>query len=176
MSQYVALLYSIILPKGRLVMSDLKDMVAGLGLGDPRTLVATGNLVFTAQRTTIAKLEKQLEDALEARFGKQIDIIVRTAADWQKTVAANPFGTDDPKSVAMRIQRNPLDRAILHDLNRFATQGEELRIIDGDLWMRFPGEISTSRVTGALTKKRLGIGTTRALSTVIGLGKMLEAV
>lgn len=176
MSSYVALLYSIILPKGRLVMSDLKDIAAGLGLEDPRTLVATGNLIFTARKTTVAKLEKQLENALETRFGKQIDIIVRTAADWQKTVEANPFGTDDPKSVAMRVQRDPLYPAILDDLNRFATQGEDLRIVDGDLWMRFPGEISSSRVTGALTKKRLGIGTTRALSTVIGLGKMLEAV
>jgi uncharacterized protein (DUF1697 family) len=176
MTTYVALLYSIILPKGRLVMSDLKDMAAGLGLGDPRTLVATGNLIFTAQKTTVAKLEKQLEDALEARFGKRIDIIVRTAADWQMTVAANPFGTDDLKSVAVRVQRDPLDAAILDDLKRFATQGEDLRIIDGDLWMHFPGKVSASKVTGALTKKRLGIGTTRALSTVIGLGKMLEAV
>ncbi|MBP2161517.1 MULTISPECIES: DUF1697 domain-containing protein [Asticcacaulis] len=176
MTTYVALLYSIILPKGRLVMSDLKAMATELGLGDPRTLVATGNLVFTAQKTTVAKLETQLEDALEKRVGKQIDIIVRTAADWQKTVKANPFGTDDPKSVAMRVQRDPLDRAILDDLNRFATHGEDLRIIDGDLWMRFAGNVSASKVTGALTKKRLGIGTTRALSTVIGLGKMLEAV
>ena len=176
MTTYVALLYSIILPKGRLVMSDLKGMATGLGLGDPRTLVATGNLVFTAQKATVSVLEKQLEDALEARGGKQIDIIVRTAADWQKTVKANPFGTDDPKSVATRVQRDPLDKAVLDDLNRFATQGEDLRIIDGDLWMRFPGKVSTSKVTGALTKQRLGIGTTRALSTVIGLGKMLEAV
>lgn len=176
MTTYVALLYSIIVPKGRLVMSDLKDMATELGLSDPRTLVATGNLVFTAQKTTVAKLEKQLETALEKRVGKQIDIIVRTAADWQKTVAANPFGTDDPKSVAMRVQRDPLDPAILDDLNRFAMHGEDLRIIDGDLWMRFAGKVSASKVTGALTKKRLGIGTTRALSTVIGLGKMLEAV
>jgi uncharacterized protein (DUF1697 family) len=176
MTTYVALLYSIILPTGRLVMSDLKDMATELGLGDPRTLVATGNLIFTAQKTTVAKLEKQLEGALEARFGKRIDIIVRTAADWQKTAAANPFGTDDPMSVALRVQRDRLDAAILDDLKRFAIQGEDLRIIDGDLWMHFPGKVGASKVTGALTKKRLGIGTTRALSTVIGLGKMLEAV
>lgn len=176
MTTYVALLYSIILPKGRLKMHDLKEMAKKLGLGDPRTLVATGNLVFTAQKTTVAKLEKQLEDALEARVGKQIDIIVRTAADWQKTVKANPFGTSDPKSVAVRVQRNPLDPAVLDDLKPFATHGEDLRIVNGDVWMHFSGKVSESKVTGALTKKRLGIGTTRALSTVIGLGKMLEAV
>lgn len=176
MSSYVALLYSIVLPEGRLKMDDLKDIALGLGLGDPRTLVATGNLVFTAPMTTIARLETQLEAALEARFGKHIDIIVRTAADWQRTVRANPFGSDDPKSVAVRVQRDPLDPSILDELSRFAVQGERLRVVDGDLWIRFPGKASDSKIAGALTRKRLGIGTTRALSTVIGLGKMLEAV
>jgi uncharacterized protein (DUF1697 family) len=173
MTTYVALLYSIILPKGRLIMRDLKEMAAELGLGNPRTLVATGNLVFTAHMTTVARLESQLESALEKRFGKHIDIIVRTAADWQKTVKANPFGEDDSKTVAMRVQRDPLDKAILDDLKPFATQGEELEVVDGDLWMRFPAKVSESKVSGALTKKRLGIGTSRALSTVIGLSKML---
>jgi uncharacterized protein (DUF1697 family) len=173
---YVALLYSIILPKGRLKMDDLKGMAEQLGLGNPRTLVATGNLIFTAQKTTVGKLEKQLEEAFEKRFGKHIDIIIRTAADWQKTVKANPFGDEDGGTVAMRVQRDPLDKAILDDLKRFAAQGEKLEVVHGDLWMRFPGKVSESKVSGALTKKRLGIGTTRALSTVIGLGKMLEAV
>ncbi len=176
MTVYVALLYSIVLPEGRLKMDDLKDIALGLGLDAPRTLVATGNLVFTAPTTPIARLEAQLEAALEARFGKHIDIIVRTAADWQKTVRANPFGSDDPKSVAVRIQRDPLDPSILDELNRFAVQGEYLRVAGGDLWIRFPGKASESKIAGALTRKRLGIGTTRALSTVIGLGRMLEAV
>jgi uncharacterized protein (DUF1697 family) len=173
MTTYVALLYSIILPKGRLIMSDLKNMATELGLGDPRTLVATGNLVFTAHKTTVAKLETQLEEALEKRFGKHIDIIVRTAADWQMTLKANPFGEDDGKTVAIRVQRDPLDEAILDDLKRFATQGEELEVVHGDLWMRFPAKVSESKISGALTKKRLGVGTSRALSTVLGLGKML---
>lgn len=173
MSLYVALLYSIILPDGRLKMDDLRDMASGIGLGNPRTLVATGNLVFTAQKTSVQKLEAQLEAAFEKRFGKTVDIIVRSADDWQETVKANPFGTDDPRSVAMRVQRDPLDTAVLEDLKRFASQGETLKIVGGDLWMHFPGPVSASRVTGALTKKRLGIGTTRALSTVISLGEML---
>src|SRR5688572_13519929 len=89
---YVALLYSIILPAGkRLVMSDLKDMAKELDLIDPRTILATGNLVFEAKRTTAAKLERQLDAAFEQKFGKAIPIIVRTAEDWLKLVKANPF-------------------------------------------------------------------------------------
>lgn len=176
MTTYVALLYSIILPNGRLKMADLKDIAAGLGFDNLRTLVSTGNLVFSHPQTAITKLETRLEDALEKRFGKHIDIIVRTAADWQKMVKANPFGTDAPKTVAVRVQRDPLANSILEELKPYTRQGEKIAIANGDLWMRFSGPVPESKLTGALTKKRLGIGTTRALSTVLKLGEMLEAV
>ncbi|MBW8882385.1 MAG: DUF1697 domain-containing protein [Asticcacaulis sp.] len=93
MTAYVALLYSVVLPNGRLVMADLKDMAAGLGLENPRTLVATGNLVFETSGAAVAELETRLESAFEKRFGKHIDFIVRTADDWRKTVAANRSAT-----------------------------------------------------------------------------------
>ena len=55
MQTYVALLYSVILGEGRrVVMADLKAMAESLGLKNPRTLVATGNLVFETQETEIA--------------------------------------------------------------------------------------------------------------------------
>ncbi len=78
MQTYVALLYSIILGEGRrVVMSDLKAMAESLGLKNPRTLVATGNLVFETQETDVAALEQRLETAFEETFGRHVDIVAR---------------------------------------------------------------------------------------------------
>jgi uncharacterized protein (DUF1697 family) len=68
--RWVALLYSVVLPGGRLAMADLRDLAAGLGLGAPRTLLATGNLLFEADAADAAELEARLEPAFAARFGK----------------------------------------------------------------------------------------------------------
>ncbi|RVB67366.1 DUF1697 domain-containing protein, partial [Mesorhizobium sp. M7A.F.Ca.CA.002.03.2.1] len=92
MQTYVALLYSIILGEGRrVVMADLKAMAEDLGLKNPRTLVATGNLVFEAPATDIADLEQRLEAAFEKTFGRHVDIIVRGAKDWLELAAGTPF-------------------------------------------------------------------------------------
>lgn len=174
MTTYVALLYSIVLPKGRLIMADLKDVAAGIGLENPRTLVATGNLLFEAHGTTEAALERELEKAFAARFGKHVDIIVRDAARWRKTVAANPFPGDDTDKVMVRVMRTPLQDDILETLERYRPADDQICVAGGDLWVKFGGKPSESRLLGALTTKRLGIGTSRIWNTVRRLGEMLD--
>jgi uncharacterized protein (DUF1697 family) len=178
MSSYIALLYSIVLGPGRrVVMAELRAMAAGLGLGDPRTLVATGNLVFTAARTTASKLEGKLEPAFAARFGRHVDIIVRSAADWRRLVAGNPFpkqSAADPAHVVAQVTRAPVDEDAAESLRRYAVEGERIAVVDGDLWLWFPHGIGTSKLAAAITRKRVGIGTARNWNTVRRLGEMLD--
>jgi uncharacterized protein (DUF1697 family) len=174
MTTYVALLYSIILPKGRLVMADLKDLAETLGLENPRTVLATGNLVFEAKGATVAKLERQIEAAFEKRFGKHIDIIIRTATEWRDTLAANPFSDTGEDTVAVRIQRDRLDETILDVLKPYCPDSETIRVANGDLWIRYGGKPGESRLNSALTKKRLGIGTSRVWNTVQRLEPLLS--
>ena len=174
MTTYVALLYSIILPKGRLVMTDLKDLAVKLGLHHPRTILATGNLVFEADDTTVQELENDLEAAFEKRFGKHVDMIVRTAAAWRKTIEANPFPDAGDDTVAVRIQRDRLDDSILKVLEPYRPDSETVRVANGDLWIRYGGKPSESRLNGALTIKRMGIGTSRVWNTVRRVGDLLE--
>lgn len=172
MTTYVALLHSIILPKGRLVMADLRALAAKLGLGAPRTLVATGNLVFTADGSSVAKLEAQLEKAFAERFGKPVDIIVRTATDWRALVRGNPYG--DGENVMVRVMRRPLPQSVVGDLERYRPAEDSLCIVDGDLWVKFADKPSQSRLLSALTTQKLGVGTSRIWNTVRRLGDMID--
>jgi len=171
--QYVALLYSIGIPAGRLVMSDLRDLAAGLGFERPRTLVSTGNLVFAAEGATSHRIEQDLETAYAARFGRHVDIIVRDEAHWHRTRLANPFG--DASNVMVRLQRQPLAPDMVARLEPYRPEQDEIRIVDGDLWIRFSGPPGESRLLRALTKHRLGVGTSRVWNTVRRLGEMLSS-
>lgn len=179
MTVYVALLHSIILGAGRrVVMSDLRATAERVGFRSPRTLVATGNLIFDADAGSVAEVERALETAFVADFGKQVDIIARTAADWIALAGGNPFADAsdaDAANIVVRVMRTPLDNSVLKDLERRGGGGEKIRIINGDLWIHFPDKPSESKLLSALTTKRLGPGTFRNWNTVRGLADMIEA-
>ena len=122
-------------------MADLRAMAEDLGLTRPRTLVATGNLVFEADRTDARALEARLEPAFAARFGRHIDIIVRDADGWRRLVAGNPFpeaAASRPAQVAVRVMRAPLDAEAVDRLAPYAADGERVAVVAGDLWLDLP--------------------------------------
>ncbi|CAN7420523.1 DUF1697 domain-containing protein [Pararhizobium sp. LjRoot235] len=177
MTTYVALLHSIVLGAGRrVVMADLRETVESAGFRSPRTLVATGNLVFDADDETVADVEAALETAFARDFGKHVDIIARAAEDWIALAAGNPFSdasASDAPNIVVRVMRTPLSKDVLPGLQRRCTDGEKIRIVNGDLWIYFPGKPSTSRLLSVLTAKRLGVGTLRNWNTVSGLRDMI---
>lgn len=174
MKSHVALLHSIVLGPGRrVVMAELKAMAEKLGFANPRTLVATGNLVFDAEAAALATLENRLEAAFRQKFGKHVDIILRRADTWKRLAAGNPFPGDDGANVCVRVMRDPLGPAALEKLETLAAPELRLALVDGDLWIDFRGKPSETKLLSHLTTKKLGIGTLRNANTVNGLAAML---
>ena len=175
MTIYVALLHSIVLGPGkRLVMSDLRAMAQELGFGDPRTLAATGNLIFEAEEAPLGEIEARLETAFSARFGKHVDILLRTADAWKQVAAKNPFPDGNGQDVGIRVMRRPLGHEVLPKLMALAAPDIRIDIVDGDLWVDFSGKPSETKLLSHLTTKKLGIGTLRNANTVKALAAMLD--
>src|SRR5689334_15994643 len=78
MTSAIALLRGINVGGHRLVpMADLRAVAQSIGLADPKTYVASGNLMFRTDKSP-ATAGTQLERAIEKRFGFAVDVIVRT--------------------------------------------------------------------------------------------------
>lgn len=91
MTAYVALLRGVnLLGNSALKMADLKAIAEELGLGSPRTFIASGNLLFTSKLPE-EKLRVLLEERLEAHMGRAVRVMVRTAAEMGAAHRANPF-------------------------------------------------------------------------------------
>jgi uncharacterized protein (DUF1697 family) len=179
MTTYVALLYSVVIDKARRVaMADLRDIAEKLGHTNVRTLVSTGNLIFDAENQPIRRLETELETAFADFHGKHVDFIIRSAADWRKLVAANPYAAEsiaNPDRVVVRVMREPADETVLRLFEPYQTAGEQVRIVGGDVWIAFPCQPSQSKLLGVLAPKRMGgTGTARNWNTVRRLGEMLD--
>lgn len=178
MTTHVALLYSVVIDKSRRVaMADLRQIAERLGHQNVRTLVSTGNMLFDASSQDIASLEAALERAFADFHGKHVDFIIRTADQWRKLVAANPFAAEsaaNPDRVVVRVMRAPAGETVAALLRPYQTAGEQVAIVDGDVWIAFPSQPSQSRLLGLLTPKRMGgVGTARNWNTVRRLGEML---
>ncbi len=107
---YVGLLHSIVLGPGkRLVMADLRAMAEELDFRNARTLVATGNLIFDGDAAPPADIEARLEAAFRARFGKHVDIVLRTEDAFRRLAAKNPFPDGNAPDVGIRVMRRPLN-------------------------------------------------------------------
>src|SRR5262245_44497169 len=75
----------------RVAMADLRALVEGLGYTDVRTLLNSGNVVFTAARGTPAQAAARIEKALTADLGVSARVTVLTAQELADAVAENPL-------------------------------------------------------------------------------------
>jgi uncharacterized protein (DUF1697 family) len=175
MRTWVALLHSIVLaPKRRVIMAELRELAQALGLVAPRTLLASGNLIFEAEAADARAVEARLEPAFAERFGRAIEIIVRDGAAWDRLVRGNPFPEEAermPSRVSARVMREPVDDGLVGRLEPYRAEGEKVAVVGGDLWVFLPDGVAGSRLASAMTPARTGgAGTFRNWNTLRKIG------
>ena len=93
-------------------MTDLVKVCSDLGYRDPKTLVASGNVVLETDDVA-ADVEAALKAAL-FRMGLVADVLVRGSAELKQVIDANPFPdavADHPSRVTVTIHRAPFSVA-----------------------------------------------------------------
>src|SRR5687768_14665573 len=95
--RYVALLRGINVGGHRMIKKDeLQAIFEGCGLSDVRTVLASGNVVFSSESTSEKNLTETIEAALEEALGYPVDVMVRTVAYLNELLVLDPFGNVGP--------------------------------------------------------------------------------
>ena len=173
----LALLRAVNVGGRKLPMAKLREVCAELGWKDVATYIQSGNLLFDASGKDGA-LERVLEEAIEAEFGLDVPVIVRSAAEWAKLAASNPFrqaARDAPNRLQLLVSKKPPADDAAEKLMAKAQAGEQVKAVAGGLWFHFPEGIARSKLTPSLIDKACGSPATgRNYRTVIKLKEMLE--
>ena len=90
MTAYIAMLRGVNVGGNPLKMEWLRAACEEIGLGDVRTYVQSGNIVFTS-RLGAAKLKETLKATVDAQIRLPVTVVLRSAAEMAKIVAGNPF-------------------------------------------------------------------------------------
>lgn len=91
MTRYVALLRGINVGGINIKMADLRRVFVDLGFDDVRTVLASGNVLFTSDATDAAQLKATVEAALRKVFGYEAWVFVLDIARLAAIVEAYPF-------------------------------------------------------------------------------------
>ena len=148
-------------------------MVGGLGFTGAKTLLQSGNLVFTAASKSASALEKQLEQETEKRFGVAADYVIRSEKELAQVVAANPFPKEakaDPSHLVVMFLKSATGAKDVQALQE-AIKGREIVRGDGKhLYLVYPDGIGESKLTNVIIEKKIGTrGTARNWNTTLKL-------
>jgi len=159
-------------------MSELRVLYESLGLQEPQTYVQSGNVVFRSKERKAAAVAKQIEDAIEQRFGFRCDVIVRTPAELKDVIAGNPFAkrrSIDPGKLLVTFLANQPAAEARDQVLKMKTDPEELHIDGREVFIYFPNGMGRSKLSWPAIGKKLGTtGTGRNLNSVIKLLEIAE--
>jgi uncharacterized protein (DUF1697 family) len=174
MTRVVALLRGINLgSRRRVAMADLRELVESLGYEDVRTHLQSGNVVFSSTDDP-ADAARALERAIGERLGLSVDVIVRTAAELDDVVAANPLEgvADDGSRYFVAFLSGDADGEAVEALTAEDFSPDQLRARGRELYAWCPDGMRDSRLMRTITRGRLApTATVRNWNTVT---KLLE--
>jgi uncharacterized protein (DUF1697 family) len=101
MPRYAALLRGVMPTNAK--MPALKAAFESAGFTDVETVLASGNVIFSARTATEAFLERKAEAAMNERLGRSFPTIVRAVEDLQAIVAADPYADFPLPAGAKRV-------------------------------------------------------------------------
>jgi uncharacterized protein (DUF1697 family) len=167
MTAYVALLRAVNVGGRKLIMSELKGIAEELGLGWPKTFIASGNLLFTSAKGE-RELKAMLEEAIAMHMGKPAGVMIRCAAELVAVAARNPFA-DQPgnRVVAIFLDGTPPKDAAANAKN---VSDERLVLGNREIYVHYPSGQGDSK----LRIPAAADGTARNLNTVAKLAELAK--
>lgn len=177
MPRFVAFLQGINLGATRKVaMGRLTAALEDLGYDDVATFLNSGNVAFTTSGPA-ASHEREIERALAAELGFEVDTFVRSAAQLRVLAEHDPFPTakrrvDDQLHVTF-LRKKPSASAV-KAIAELSNRGDRLVVEGRELWHLRHGKLLESTLPrGAVDNAGLGPGASRNISTVRRLADKL---
>jgi uncharacterized protein (DUF1697 family) len=157
---------------GIIKMADLKAICEGLGFGNVKTLLQSGNVVFTAKGSD-KSVARKLADAIEKSHSFRPAIMVRTADEIDDAMKRNPFKAEeknDPAHLVAIFMADPPTSGAKERIAAVKVATERLHLSGRELHAHYASGQGTSKVTNAVLERALGVpATARNWNTVTKL-------
>lgn len=178
MTRFVALFRGINVGKAkRIAMADLRALLEALGYADVKTLLNSGNAVFSAAGGTPARHAKAIQAAVHEQLGVDALVVVKSARDIAAAVAGNPLAAqaDDASRLLVALASDAPALAALQPLADADWGAEQLHVGPHAAYLWCANGILDSKLAVLLLKRLGAVGTTRNWATLEKIHALLHA-
>lgn len=176
MIRYAALLRAVNVGGRTVRMEELRTIFQDMGFRDVRTLLASGNVLFSASDEP-AGLQARIEQTLERSLGYEVKTFIRSAADLSAAVGNAPYTPEEIAGATAfnvafleRALRKPEQSAVM----ALRTPVDDFRIQGRELFWLCRVKQSESEFSNARLERAAGIRSTiRGWNTVRKLAAAL---
>ena len=166
MPRYAAFLRAINVGGHVVKMERLRALLEAVGLTDVRTLIASGNVLFTATARSATALEARIERHLRDALGYDVLTFVRSKPQLDAIVALEPFGAHDG-TVLVTFHKDAPNADATRKLLAHATDTDAFHVHGHESYWGGGARMSESPFFKLGMEKVLGIpGTGRNMNTV----------
>lgn len=184
MTTYISLLRGInVSGRNMIRMQDLKLLYEDLGFKNVETYIQSGNVVFTSDKNGDPDVfEKRIEEAIKARFGLTVPVIIRTLDEMQYLSLNNPFfsrpGMNTGKLYITYLKNIP-ETDKLEGIREVKHPPDEYIISGKDIFIHCPDRYGETKLSNAFFEGKLKVSATtrnwKTLCTLIQTGKQINA-
>jgi uncharacterized protein (DUF1697 family) len=157
-------------------MADLRSLFESLGYRDVKTLLNSGNVVFTAGSERPSAAAARIEKGIATRIGFTSVVTVLTAAEVASVVAENTLAktAGDPSRLLVAFHMDPKAMTSLRPLMKETWKPDALAIGSRAAYVWCCDGILTSRLLESVTKALGPAATTRNWATMLKLNALLQ--
>lgn len=175
-SRQVALIRGINVGRAkRVAMADLRAMMERLGYRDCRTLLNSGNLVFTSESDSPQASALRIEQAMEAELGVAAPVMALDARDFSTIISECPLVevAEDPSRLLVSFLLNPAQQDQLAPLTKRVWKPEAMALGSFAAYLWCPDGVLKSQLLVAVDRALGQALTTRNWKTVLKIQAVL---
>ncbi len=142
-------------------MSDLASLFENAGCSNVSKYIHSGNVVFEAEEEVADQISATVSESILRKFGFEVPIVTRGAAEIMQVVNNNPFLPDSDDGilhVAFLADLPQPTCASSLDANR--SLPDEFRLINREIYLRCPNGLARTKLTNAYFDSMLETTTT----------------
>ena len=168
--KHVAFLRAINVGGHTVKMERLRELFDELEVADVETFIASGNVIYTADRRTPGAMQNAIEAHLQKALGYEVTTFVRTDRELAEVAALDPF----PEIELVRpdvlwvgfLQRRPA-KGVRDNMAALQTPTDLFQVDGREVYWLRRRSLGESVVTGAQLARALGMPTTtRNVNTI----------
>jgi uncharacterized protein (DUF1697 family) len=158
--------------RNKIQMAALRELLEGLGYGNVRTHLQSGNAVFAPDGRGPVQTGREIEEALAEELGVTAGVLVRTRLELEGVIAANPLlpVASNPARLLVTFLSDHPDPDALGELVPADFDPDVFAVGDREIYLWCPEGVNATKLGNSFWEKRFGVvATARNWRTVTRL-------